>query len=108
VAYVYRETNVKGRPSSEPRWAIHACFDAVDDTTITNWMIDPAKQFDGKITLYRIDQATKLKEIEFKKSYCVYLGDIFIVDRAYAICEILIVGKDIQVNTASVQGNWPE
>lgn len=105
--FIYRKTDAKGRPSSMPSWKIIVALDAVDDTTLTGWMIDPTKQIDGKITIYRIDQDAKLKEIEFKKSYCIYLRDEFKADISYATCEIHISGRDIQVNTASLEGNWP-
>ncbi|MBS1974026.1 MAG: hypothetical protein JST13_06715, partial [Bacteroidetes bacterium] len=104
---IFRKTDSKGRPSSIPFWKIIVILDAVDDTTLTSWMVDPAKQIDGKITIYKIDQDAKLKEIEFKKGYCVYLKDEFKADISYATCEINITGKDIQINTASFQGNWP-
>ncbi len=104
---IVRNTDAKGRPSSMPAWAILIRLDAFDDTTLTGWMVDPSRQMDGKITIYKIDQDAKLKEIEFKKAYCTYMSDIFKADVSYATCEIHIHGKDIQINSASLEGNWP-
>lgn len=107
ITTIFRKTDSKGRPASMPQWAILVRLDAIDDTTLTSWMIDPSKQQDGKITIYKIDQDTKLKEIEFKKGYCTYLNDTFKADVSYATCEIHIHGKDIQINSAKFEGNWP-
>ena len=104
---IHRKTDLKGRPTSMPQWTIALRIDAVDDTTLTSWMIDPTKQLDGKLTIYKIDQDTKLKEIQFKKSYCYFMRDVFQSDLSYASCEIHIGGKDIQINTASLKQNWP-
>src|ERR1700730_14215715 len=104
---IHRKTDAKGRPTSMPQWLIVLRIDAVDDTTLTSWMIDPTKQLDGKLTIYKIDQDTKLKEIQFKKSYCYSMVDIFQSDVSYATSEIYIGGKDIQINTASLKQNWP-
>ncbi|HVM86767.1 MAG TPA: type VI secretion system tube protein TssD [Puia sp.] len=90
-----RNMDAKGRPSGKPEWGIFLLMDAVDDTTITSWMIDPTKQMDGKLTIYKIDQDAKLKEIKFEKSYCTAMIDTFMFDRSYSTCEIHIHGKDL-------------
>jgi hypothetical protein len=97
---IQRETDPKGRPSSTPYFGIVITIDSVDDTTITNWMIDPSKQIDGKVLLYKIDEDAKLKEITFKKCYCFILHDKFMADISYASTQFLISGTEVDIESS--------
>ena len=94
-----RETNAKGKPNSKPAWTIDVTIDSVDDTTITQWMIDPQKQVDGMLTVYKTDAQAKLKDIEFRKSFCYGMIDRFIPDLSVATCSMRIAGEEIQIGT---------
>ena len=60
---VLRETTDKGQPNSKTSWILDVTIDAVNDTTITGWMIDPSKQVDGQLDIYQSDGQGKLKSI---------------------------------------------
>src|ERR1700722_14922167 len=98
--HIARNTDPKGRPSSMPSWSIIATIDSVDDTTITNWMIDPHKQIDGKVLFYKIDEDAKLKEINFKKSWCYVMRDSFMADISFATTEIIISGGEVDIESS--------
>ena len=102
-----RQEDDRGRPTSDPTWRIFLLLDASNDKTITNWMCDPKKKVDGKITLYKIDQDSKLKEIEFKKSFCFKMRDFFNASVSFTSTFIGIAGKDIVINSAELAQNWP-
>lgn len=102
-----RQEDDRGRPTSDPTWRIFLLLDASNDKTITNWMCDPKKKIDGKITLYKIDQDSKLKEIEFKKSFCFKMRDFFNASASFTSTFIGIAGKDIVINSAELAQNWP-
>lgn len=102
-----RQEDDRGRPTSDPTWRIFLLLDASNDKTITNWMCDPKKKMDGKITLYKIDQDSKLKEIEFKKSFCFKMRDFFNASTSFSSTFIGIAGKDIVINSAELAQNWP-
>jgi type VI secretion system TssD-like protein len=97
---IYREKEVRGRPTSPPRWCAVVTFDASDDTTITNWMIDPHKQIDGKILLYKIDEDAKLKEITFNKAWCLHMEDKFLFDQFNASTSITITGPELHIGSS--------
>jgi hypothetical protein len=97
-----RQTDEKGRPSSMPGWKLVVRIDAIDDTTLTNWMVDPNKKLDGKIKLYKIDQDSRYKEIEFKKGSCYLMIDSFKADISYTTCEFEIIGEEIYINSMAV------
>ena len=105
---IIRYMDSRGRPSSPTGWSIFLRIDAVDDTTLTGWMIDNEKRFDGKLTIYKMGQDAKLKDIKFKNCFCFGLYDIFQPEVSYAVCEIQISGEEIEINNASLKQNWPQ
>jgi hypothetical protein len=104
---IKRDTDIKGRPASMPSWNLSVKLDAQEDTSLASWMIDPEKQLDGKLTVYKIDSDSRMKEIRFGKSYCFQMAESFKSDISYTSCCLLISGKDIAVNAAELNGNWP-
>ena len=99
---VVRETSPKGQPNSTPSWTLDVTIDAVKDTTLTGWMIDPDKQFDGSITIYQSGGAGKMKTIEFKGGNCFGMIDQFIPEFAEACCFIRISGPEIHVGNVKL------
>jgi hypothetical protein len=104
---IYREKDQKGRPKSDPSWKIFIVLDGVNDTTITNWMMDPKKQVDGKLTLYNILDGSTFKEINFKKATCKGLTELFSLEKTFITSYLVITGKDIKINSAELVQNWP-
>jgi hypothetical protein len=102
-----RQEDDRGRPTSDPTWRIYLLLEASSDKTITNWMCDPKKKLDGKITLYKVDQDSKLKEIEFRKSFCFKMRDFFNASASFTSTFIGIAGKDIVINSAELAQSWP-
>lgn len=100
---VIRDEDKRGVPSSRPEWAILIGMDALEDSTIKNWMIDPHMQKDGKVTLNRIDEDATYKEIEFKKAYCATYRDEFFADQDYLKTMIYISGHEVTFNKATLQ-----
>jgi hypothetical protein len=70
-----------GKPASGIRGGIlDLIMHGTDDDTFYSWMHDPTKKQDGKITIFRIDQGSKFKEIEFKNAYIISIAESFIED----------------------------
>jgi len=104
---VYRDIDQKGRPKSDPSWKLYLVIDGVNDATLTNWMLDPKKLVDGKVSLYKIGDGSKLKDIEFKKSSCTLLNDHFNIQQPFITSYLAISGKDLKINTAELMQSWP-
>jgi hypothetical protein len=98
---VLRETNPKGLPCSNPTWILDVTIDVVKDTTITQWMINPDKQLDGSIVIYK-DKDAKMKNIEFRNSNCFAMIDQFIPEFSETSCFIRIAGSEIKVGSAKL------
>ncbi|GAB4024290.1 type VI secretion system tube protein TssD [Spirosoma gilvum] len=100
---VGRKEDQRGRPASRPGWSVVISLDAMDDTTVKNWMIDPNMQKDGKIILSRIDEDATFKEIEFKKAHCTGYEDEFFSDRDYMHTVINITGGELTINKSTLR-----
>lgn len=99
---VIRDEDKRGVPASRPDWGVLIGLDAMEDSTIKNWMIDPHMQKDGKIVLTRIDEDATYKEIDFKKAHCSFYKDEFYADMNYLSTTIYIVGSEITFNKATL------
>jgi hypothetical protein len=102
---VLREITPKGQPSSSPTWTLDVTIDAIKDTTITSWMIDPDKKVDGNITINQLDGSGKMKSIEFKGAWCYGMIDQFIPEFAETSCFMRISGPEIHVGNVKLDAN---
>ena len=100
---IARNEDKRGIPASKPSWGVIISLDAMDDSTVKNWMIDPNMQKDGKVILSRIDEAATFKEIEFKKAFCVGYHDEFFADMDYLNTIIVITGGEVTINKATLR-----
>lgn len=99
---VHRKADVKGKPSSKTNWVISLIIDSIDDTKITEWMIDPHLQKDGEIEIFKSDENAKLKLITFKKAYCVLLKENFYSYTSFMKCFLSIIGEEISIGEAVI------
>ena len=97
-----RKEDQRGKPASRPNWSLVVSLDAMDDSTVKNWMIDPYLQKDGKVVLSRIDESATFKEIEFKKAHCTGYEDEFFSDAEFLATTINITGGEITINKATL------
>ena len=100
---IARKEDQRGKPASRPNWSVVISLDAMDDTTIKSWMIDPNLQKDGKIILSRFDEDATFKEIEFKKAHCTGYEDEFFADTDYMHTTINITGGEVTINKATLR-----
>lgn len=101
--YLFRGVDAKGRPLINAEWRISIIIDAIQDTVITEWMIDPYKKMDGKLFI-RCREGNK--EIEFKEAFCIGMTDEFNPGIDFASCECHISGKEIVINSTPYIPNW--
>lgn len=103
VLRVMRDEDKRGVPSSRPEWELLIALDALEDSVIKNWMIDPHMQKDGKVALNRIDEDATYKEIDFKNAYCSLYKDEFFADKDYLKTMIVIIGQEVTFNKATLK-----
>lgn len=59
---------------------IRFLMEVQDETLFSSWMFDWRSTKDGSITVNRIDQASKFKEVKFTKAYMISMAESFVVD----------------------------
>ena len=107
LAFLSREEDAKGRPVADTNWRLDVLIDSVKDTGITGWMLDPKKQIDGTLTIYKIAEESILKEIEFKKCVCYQMWDHFNSHYSIASTSMSISGKDLKIKSAFLIQSYP-
>lgn len=74
----HQNVDPTGRPSSDVRGGmIHVSVESTEDTSLFEFVTDPHGFKDGKITFYKRDQDSKMKELEFKQAACVEYSETF-------------------------------
>jgi hypothetical protein len=96
-------TDEAGRPASDVKsGSIFLQITASDDEKIIGWMIDPYKKANGKVTFFRTDQDSKLKEISFEDAHCVGYSESFSSTSATAMTISLNIStRKLTVGNAS-------
>lgn len=102
-----RKRDQRGRPASSTNWIIHVTIDALEDSTITQWMVDPHMQKAVTIKFYKIDEEESvLKQWKLEKAYCYAMGENFVADASFMTTELIIAGQEISNGNATLQYNW--
>lgn len=99
---VHRKSDAKGKPSSKTGWRLFLILDSMDDTTMTEWMVDPHLQKDGEIEIFKVDEDAKLKVISFKKAYCYSMKENFYSYTSFMKCFLIIGGEEVHIGEAAV------
>jgi hypothetical protein len=101
-------TDDKGRPASAVQSGnISVSLVANEDDALLGWMIDPYKKQDGSIVFNKIDQASALKELQFKEGYCVSYSESFNANSSNAMVVTLsISAREITMGNATHAVKW--
>ena len=98
-----------GRPSSDVRGGtVSVTIESTDDKTIYNWMTDPHGFKDGKITFFKRDQDSKMKELEFKQAACINYSEAFDANSSSPMSlAFTLSAKEIVIGGDSHKNPWP-
>ncbi|KAA2243714.1 phage tail protein [Chitinophaga agrisoli] len=73
-----QEVDATGRPSAITRGGrIRLTVESTGETDLFEWMVNNFERKDGKITFYKRDSDSKLKEVNFKEGYLVKFEESF-------------------------------
>ena len=72
---------------------------STDDDTFISWMLDPHALKDGKITFYKSNQDSKMREINFTQAACVHFSETFGKE------ELTTIGIKMLAQTMDIDGN---
>lgn len=104
-----QETDKSGKPSADPNGGVlKLVVESTKSTTIFDWMISHSQTKNGKITFYRRDAISKMRELEFNEGYCINYNESFSADSNEPMhIQFLISAKEIIMNGSKLTRNWP-
>ena len=106
---LHQNIDSTGRPSSDVRGGtVSVSIESTDDTTIYTWMTDPHSFKDGKVTFYKRDQDSKMKELEFKQAACIDYSENFDANSSSPMAlSFTLSAKELSVGGNSHANPWP-
>ena len=104
-----RDTDASGRPSSVLYGGTIQCeIEATEDNSILEWMTDPHKVKNGKVTFYKRSDSAALKTLEFEEAYIVQFSEsIDTVGTNPMSTHFVISAKKIKMGSAEHENPWP-
>ena len=95
---IRRVVDSHGRPQSRPYWSAWISMESTAKSTIANWMLDPNKQLDVKITFSQTGQPAKFREITLSKAYCFEYRERFTSDEDYGLLRFMVMGPEVSID----------
>jgi hypothetical protein len=101
-------TDTTGKPMGDPKGGtIQLIIEATQNTKFLSWMLNSELTKDGKIVFYRRDALSKMKELVFKKAFCINYNEQFSSTNDIAMkIKLEIIAKEITFGDATFSNNW--
>ncbi|PZX93704.1 hypothetical protein DOS84_09890 [Flavobacterium aquariorum] len=101
-------TDTTGKPIGDPKGgAIKLIIEATQNTKFLSWMLNSELTKDGKIIFYRRDALSKMKELDFKKAFCINYHEQFTSTTDIPMKITLeLIAKELTFGDAKFSNNW--
>ena len=109
--YTFRQnTNKEFLPVDYPQAGFITIYlEASADSTLYDWALSSTQKKSGRITFYKRDNQSKLKELIFTDAYCVYFREKFNGINAHPLyIEIRITAGAIKMGQSEYLNPWFE
>lgn len=106
---IIQDVDKSGKPSSDPGGTkVRLLVESTKDTLLFDWMISQIQTKNGKVTFFRRDATSKMREMQFNEAYCISYKEIFLADSNVPMqIEFEISAKEIIMNGSKFTRNWP-
>lgn len=106
---ISQEIDKSGKPSADPNGGrFRAVLESTKSTMLFDWMISGSQTKKGKITFFRRDAISKMRELEFNEGYCIGYDETFIAHGNTPMSvEIIVSAKEVIMNGSKFTRNWP-
>ena len=96
------------RPNGAPKGGlIQLTIETGSDNLLLEWALKHSMIKDGKIIFYRRDANSKMKSVEFKDAFCVYLKEIFTADgKNPMVTRLTISARELKISNQSIKNPW--
>lgn len=101
-------TDTTGKPIGDPKGgAIKLIIEATQNTKFLSWMLNSELTKDGKIVFFRRDALSKMKELDFKKAFCINYHEQFTSTTDIPMKITLeLIAKELTFGDAKFSNNW--
>jgi len=101
-------TDTTGKPIGDPKGGtIKLIIEATQNTKFLSWMLNSELTKDGKIIFYRRDALSKMKELDFKKAFCINYNEQFTSTTDIPMKITLeLIAKELTFGDAKFSNNW--
>jgi len=106
---INQDTDKSGKPSADPVGGkIRVVVESTKSTMLFDWMVSNTQTKNGKLTFYRRDAISKMRDLHFKEGYCIHYDELFIAYNTMSMrIEVVISAKEINMNGSQFARNWP-
>lgn len=104
-----QEIDKTGKPSADPSGGnLRMVLESTKSSMLFDWMISNSQTKNGKITFFKRDAMSKMREFQFNEGYCVKYDEFFSsVSNTPMQIEVMISSKEIILNGSKLVRNWP-
>lgn len=101
-------TDTTGKPIGDPKGgSIKLIIEATQNTKFLSWMLNSELTKDGKVIFYRRDALSKMKELDFKKAFCINYHEQFTSTTDIPMKITLeLIAKELTFGDAKFSNNW--
>ena len=106
---IRQETDKNGKPAADPNAGnVRLLVESTKSTLLFDWMISHSQTKNGKITFFRRDAVSNMREFEFNEAYCVGYDEMFMSDNNSPMqIQFTFSAKEIIMNGSKLTRNWP-
>lgn len=103
-----QNTDSNGKPASNTKGGqVRLVIETTQTDLFSQWMVSKTSVKDGKIIFYRRDAMSTMKNVTFKKAYCISLHESFrSVGSNPMTTGILITSNEIKIGNTLFENNW--
>lgn len=105
-----RDVDSIGKPSSMLRGGtVNFQVEGTDDSGVYEWLIDQFQTKNGKITFYKRDSDSKMRELSFENAYVVQYSEHYdhVGENPFVVSFTLSAEK-LAIGGASHKNPWPK
>ena len=106
--HITQEVDHNGKPQTVAQGGnIRLVVESTKSVDFMKWMISSTQTKNGKITFFRRDAMSKMKELKFEKAFCVNFHESFRSNNEVPMqIEMLLSAKDIDFSGAVLGKPW--
>lgn len=97
-----------GKPSNKTKGGqIKLVIESTQTDLFSEWMVSETSMKDGKVIFYRRDAMSTMKNVIFKKAYCISFHKSFRNEGEVPMTtEILITANEVKIGNTTFENNW--